>query len=242
MKIWACVHTLGASTQRLYTFSEVPLGPDEDPNRPRGDAVLTTAREALEGGSGKWHDLIYVLRRDWCGHWVETRTTGVGAIRQAGREVPTAVCPGDGGGLDGGISSSSEARKDLPDSAQIWRWSRQDLSDWTWSVRPRGGSGDTGLLIWGREQEGGVGLVEEAEGRRRWRGSAFNPSWLPRPFTQFMRFSRTCTGVVCHSLLQWAEVCYSLLPRAEGEEGVRRWEGWTASLMQQSWIWANPGR
>ena len=50
----------------LYTetFSEVPMGPDEDPNWPGGDAVLTTAREALKGGPGKWRDLIYVLRRD----------------------------------------------------------------------------------------------------------------------------------------------------------------------------------
>ena len=30
--------------------------------------------------------------------------------------------------------------------------------------------------------------------------------------------------------------------RAEGEEGVRGWDGWTASLMQWTWTWANSGR
>lgn len=40
-------------------------------------------------------------------------------IRQAGQEVPTAVWPGDVGGLDGGISGSSEGRKELLDGIQI---------------------------------------------------------------------------------------------------------------------------
>ena len=30
--------------------------------------------------------------------------------------------------------------------------------------------------------------------------------------------------------------------RAEGEEGVRGWDGWTASLMQWTWTWPNSGR
>ena len=35
--------------------------------------------------------------------------------------------------------------------------------------------------------------------------------------------------------------CWETL-RAEGEEGIRRWEGWMASPMQRTWIWANFGR
>ena len=57
---------------------------------PKGDGVLATAREA----SGR-------------------RT---GEMTLSGQEVPTAVWPGDVGGLDGGISSSSEGRKELLDS------------------------------------------------------------------------------------------------------------------------------
>ena len=30
--------------------------------------------------------------------------------------------------------------------------------------------------------------------------------------------------------------------RAEGEEGIRGWDGWMASLMQWTWTWANFGR
>ena len=37
---------------------------------------------------------------------------GGGHIRQTGQEGPAAVWPGDVGGLDGGISSSSEGRKE----------------------------------------------------------------------------------------------------------------------------------
>ena len=34
--------------------------------------------------------------------------------------------------------------------------------------------------------------------------------------------------------------CWERL-RAEGEEGMRRWNGWMASLMQWTWTWANFG-
>ena len=30
--------------------------------------------------------------------------------------------------------------------------------------------------------------------------------------------------------------------RAEEEEGIRGWDGWTASLMQWTWTWANSGK
>lgn len=181
MKIWAYVHTLGAYTQRLYLLRSIP-GPwwswflGQKPH-PKEMVYWPQPGRLLEGGLGKWHDLIYILKRDRCDQSRNQDHRGGSHIRQTGQEVPTAVWPGDVGGLDGGISSSSEGRKELLDSIQIWRWSRQNLlTDWTWSGRLRGSSGDTGLLIWGREQEGGVGLVEEVEGRRRWRGSVFNPS------------------------------------------------------------------
>ena len=35
--------------------------------------------------------------------------------------------------------------------------------------------------------------------------------------------------------------CWERL-RAEGEEGVRGWDGWMASLMQWTWTWENFGR
>ena len=35
--------------------------------------------------------------------------------------------------------------------------------------------------------------------------------------------------------------CWERL-RKEGEEGIRGWDGWTASLMQWTWTWANSGR
>ena len=35
--------------------------------------------------------------------------------------------------------------------------------------------------------------------------------------------------------------CWERL-RAEGEEGIRRWDGWRASLMQWTWTWTNSGR
>ena len=34
--------------------------------------------------------------------------------------------------------------------------------------------------------------------------------------------------------------CWERL-RAKGENGVRGWDGWTASLMQWTWTWANSG-
>ena len=167
---WGPIH-------RDYTFLEVSLDPDEAGFLARNLTQRRWCTGHSQGGFWKedWgNDMI------WFTSWREidvarvgTRTTGVGAIS----DRLARKFPGDVGGLDGGISSSSEGRKELLDSIQIWRWSRQNLlTDWTWSGRQRGSSGDTGLLIWGREQEGGVGLVEEVEGRRRWRGSAFNPS------------------------------------------------------------------
>jgi len=33
-----------------------------------------------------------------------------------------------------------------------------------------------------------------------------------------------------------------MLERLRAEEGVRRWDGWVASLMQWTWTWANSGK
>ena len=45
--------------------------------------------------------------------------------------------------------------------------------------------------------------------------------------------------ICCEQLTHWKTLwCWKGL-RAEGEEGVREWDGWTASLMQWTWTWAN---
>ena len=46
----------------------------------------------------------------------------------------------------------------------------------------------------------------------------------------------------CEQTTHWKSPwCWERV-RAEGEEGVREWDGWTASLMQWTWTWANFGR
>ena len=46
----------------------------------------------------------------------------------------------------------------------------------------------------------------------------------------------------CEELTHWKSPwCWERL-RAEGEEGVRGWDGWTVSLIQWTWTWANSGR
>jgi len=43
-------------------------------------------------------------------------------------------------------------------------------------------------------------------------------------------------------MTHWKSPCFWERLRAEGEEGVRRWDGWMASPMQWTWTWANSGR
>ena len=46
----------------------------------------------------------------------------------------------------------------------------------------------------------------------------------------------------CEQLTHWKSPwCWERL-RTEGEEGVRGWDGWMASLMQWAWTWENSGR
>ena len=46
----------------------------------------------------------------------------------------------------------------------------------------------------------------------------------------------------CEQTTHWKSPwCWERL-RTEGEEGVRGWDGWIASLMQWTWTWANSGR
>ena len=49
-------------------------------------------------------------------------------------------------------------------------------------------------------------------------------------------------AIWCEQLTHWKSPwCWEKL-RAEGEEGVRGWDGWMASLMQWTWTWENFGR
>ena len=49
-------------------------------------------------------------------------------------------------------------------------------------------------------------------------------------------------GHWCRELTHWKSPwCWKRL-RAEGEEGIRGWDGWMTSPKQWKWIWANLGR
>ena len=43
-------------------------------------------------------------------------------------------------------------------------------------------------------------------------------------------------------MTHWKSPWYWERLRAEGEEGIRGWDGWMASPMQWTWTWANSGR
>ena len=46
----------------------------------------------------------------------------------------------------------------------------------------------------------------------------------------------------CEQMIHWKSPwCWERL-KAKGEEGIRRWDGWMASLLQWTWIWANSRR
>ena len=46
----------------------------------------------------------------------------------------------------------------------------------------------------------------------------------------------------CEPMTHWKSPWCWERWREEGEEGVRGWDGWAASLMQWTWTWANFGR
>ena len=63
------------------------------------------------------------------------------------------------------------------------------------------------------------------------------PTDLRRSSFSVLSFCLFLTAVLglTHGKSPW---CWERL-RAEGEEGVRGWDGWMASLMQWTWTWAN---
>lgn len=183
MKIWAYIHTLGAYTQRLYLLRSIPepwwscfLSQKTSLTDPKEMVYWPQPGRLLEGEPGKWHDLIYILKRDQCGHWVETRTTGVGAIsdRLARKFLQLS-------GLEMLVAWMEALAVAVKEGRSCWIVSRfeSEANRTCWQIKHGvGGKGEAVLILgsWsgGREQEGGVGFVEEAKGR--WRGSAFNPS------------------------------------------------------------------
>ena len=47
----------------------------------------------------------------------------------------------------------------------------------------------------------------------------------------------------CEELTPWKRPwCWERLKAGEGERGDRGWDGWMASLIQRTWVWANSGR
>ena len=57
-----------------------------------------------------------------------------------------------------------------------------------------------------------------------------------------LSWSSTILVIWCKQMTHWKSPwCWELL-RAEGEEGIRGRDGWTASPMQWTWTWANSGR
>ena len=49
-------------------------------------------------------------------------------------------------------------------------------------------------------------------------------------------------AILCKQLTYWKSPWFWERLRAEREEVIREWDGWTASLMQWPWTWANFGR
>ena len=54
-------------------------------------------------------------------------------------------------------------------------------------------------------------------------------------------WSSSILVILCEQMTHWKSPCCWERLRA-GEEGVKGWDGWTASLMQWTWTWAISGR
>ena len=68
-----------------------------------------------------------------------------------------------------------------------------------------------------------------------WGKSTLNTHWKDRCWS----WNSSIWVIWCKQLIHWKSPwCWQRL-RAEGEEGVRGWEGWMASPMQWTWTWAN---
>ena len=57
-----------------------------------------------------------------------------------------------------------------------------------------------------------------------------------------LKLSSSILVTWCKQPTHWKNpLCWERL-KAKGEEGIRGWDGWMASLMQWTWTWANSGR
>ena len=73
-------------------------------------------------------------------------------------------------------------------------------------------------------------------------------SWTVGRSTQYIHWKDWCWCWSTRILVIWcAQMTHWKSPwcwkrwRAEGEDGIRRWDGWMASLMQWTWTWASSG-
>ena len=57
----------------------------------------------------------------------------------------------------------------------------------------------------------------------------------------YWSWSSSILVIWCKHQTHWKIPWYWERLRAGGEESVRGWDGWMASLMQWTWIWANSG-
>ena len=58
----------------------------------------------------------------------------------------------------------------------------------------------------------------------------------------YWSWSSSILVIQCKQMVHWKSPwCWERL-RAGGKEGIRGWDGWTASPMQWTWTWANSGR
>ena len=77
---------------------------------------------------------------------------------------------------------------------------------------------------------------QEDQTRPSWRKSTMNVHWKD------WCWSSNTLAMWCKEQTHWKRPwCWERL-KAEGEEGNSGWDGWTASLIQQTWMWANSGK
>ena len=81
-----------------------------------------------------------------------------------------------------------------------------------------------------------------------WTGKRTNQS-ISRESTLTIHWKDWCWScgssilvIWCKQTTNWKSPWFGESLRAEGEEGIRRWDGWMVSLIQWTWTWANFGR
>ena len=57
-----------------------------------------------------------------------------------------------------------------------------------------------------------------------------------------LKLKLQCLVIWCEQMTLWKSLWFWERLRAEGEEGIRGWDGWMASPMKWTWTWANSGR